>query len=1312
VTGHGGAADRERLMRLLLAERGRSSGGPAPVPRSGLLIGSFAQERMWFWDRATAPRSFLHNVPLAARLAGPVDAGALEAALNRMIDRHESLRTSFALAGDRLVQRVHRRSPITMAVRDLSGAADPEDEAERFGLAEARELFDIARVPLLRATLLRLAPEDHVLLVSAHHIVWDGWSTGLLVDELARHYTAVRAGGPVLPPPPVQYADWAAWQRRQLTGPELRRHLEYWTAELADAPTVHLPAGRTDPGGEPPDGGRTVRFSVPPELVTALSELGRREGATLFMVLLAGLTALAHRLAAAPDLTVGGLIANRTRPEIEPLIGYFVNTVPIRSRTAPGTTFREHLRRIRGTALRAFEHQVVPLGVVSRHLTTVRPDVHDRPLYTVDFMLQTAPRAETDFGDVRLRSVDRNTRTADFDLGVILWQRTADLTRTAGLEGWWEYRTALFDEADIRRLTQGFLTVLETVARDPAVPLSRLPVLAPADVAHAVVHGPPALHEPGPAAPLGPVAADTGSLTSRAFGELTDRYTGRLAELCCRPGTVVALVSSPAPDLVAAACAVLRHGAAVLVLDPAAPPEQLEAALTRARPAVALISPGAEVPLPPGIASAELCAARTSAAGVKPTAYPDGLPAELRLVTHGDGRIGCATTDRGALAARVEALAGALGLTGDDLVAYAPPVPGPLADVLAPLTRGAGLRLLRDGIVADEVAAALTAEPITVLHTGPATLAALLDLPAGRFPRPRRLRRALVSGGLLAGPLARRWRAAFPEVPLTVACGPPETGGLALLDGHPVAGGSVYLVDRELTPVPSGAIGELCCGGAPLAGGYLGDPRSTAERFVPDPWSTTPGARMFRFGLRASRRPGRPVRLAAETGEDTARGGDLTSAEALRLRLAAEPGVREAVVVTRWSPERGAETYGCLVPEPAPPGAGPTRPAGLDRVRLFAGPAQLERALAEAVDRSEPGGHLVVDDVPDLTLLRGFHAAAELDRAGAADSASDVRQRVGRRLRLEDVFAVDPRYFAALPHRLPRVRSVRLRPRSASGLPSYDVLLSLDVAEPVRLPAAELRWTDRPGLDAVRRLLAGRPHRLVLRGLPGAASARLLAAERVLDEPLPGAVVAGLRLATASPGGVTPAELAAVAAEHGYTVTTAVVPGTPGYFDAFLDRAGRQEWPDAAEPAPGDFPDTWCNAPGLRDHIARVVATATRDEPLIGLDAFPRLTDGSVARAALPRPVDRAPASPPVSPAERLIARIWANVLQLAEVGVNELLHEDLGVSLPGAALLADCLSARLGIRLVVADLLRAPTVAELARILPETADIETGRST
>ena len=382
------------LQKMLGAGETGDARSIVPVPRTGNLPLSFAQQRLWFLDRLL-PNKAAYNIPTVWRLRGQLDALALERSLNELVARHETLRTRFVLSGDAPVQVIEPPSAVALPITDLSAMPQAEREARARQITdtEARQPFDLEAGPLLRAQLLRLAAEEHLLLLNVHHIVSDGWSMGVLWRELSSGYNAFVSGhAPDLPRLPIQYADYAVWQREWLQGEVLEGQLAYWKEKLADLSTLELPTDRPRPP-VPSYQGAHLTFDLPAPLTQALKELGRREGATLFMTLLAAFQVLLHRYSGQEDIAVGTPIAGRGRTELEGLIGFFVNTLVLRSDLAGNPAFTELLARVRETALGAYTHQDLPFEKLVEELSPSR-DISRNPLFQVMFVLQNAPDAE------------------------------------------------------------------------------------------------------------------------------------------------------------------------------------------------------------------------------------------------------------------------------------------------------------------------------------------------------------------------------------------------------------------------------------------------------------------------------------------------------------------------------------------------------------------------------------------------------------------------------------------------------------------------------------------------------------------------------------------------------------------------------------------------------------------------------------------------------------------------------------------------------------------------------------------------------
>ena len=445
------------------------------MPRTGNLPLSFAQQRLWFLDRLL-PNKAAYNIPTVWRLRGQLDALALERSLNELVARHETLRTRFALSEDAPVQVIGPPSAVALPITDLSAMPQAEREARARQITdtEACQPFDLEAGPLLRAQLLRLAAEEHLLLLNVHHIVSDGWSMGVLWRELSSGYTAFVSGhAPDLPRLPIQYADYAVWQREWLQGEVLEGQLAYWKEKLADLSTLELPTDRPRPP-VPSYQGAHLAFDLPAPLTQALKELSRREGATLFMTLLAAFQVLLHRYSGQDDIAVGTPIAGRGRTELEGLIGFFVNTLVLRSDLAGNPAFTELLARVRENALGAYTHQDLPFEKLVEELSPSR-DMSRNPLFQVMFVLQNAPDAALALKGVQASRLPLAGHSAKFDLTLSM-RETA-----AGLHASWEYSTDLFDASTVERMAQHFKTLLEGIVADADQRIGQLPLLTEAE---------------------------------------------------------------------------------------------------------------------------------------------------------------------------------------------------------------------------------------------------------------------------------------------------------------------------------------------------------------------------------------------------------------------------------------------------------------------------------------------------------------------------------------------------------------------------------------------------------------------------------------------------------------------------------------------------------------------------------------------------------------------------------------------------------------------------------------------------------------
>ncbi|HYO57267.1 condensation domain-containing protein, partial [Archangium sp.] len=443
-----------------------------PVPRGAEVPLSFAQERLWFLDQLE-PGSALFNVPLALRIQGRLDAAALEKSLQEIIRRHEVLRTNFVATEGRPVQVIHPDLAFQVPVVELSSLSEQEREAEvqRRADADAQKPFALDKEPLVRAQLLRVSPEEHVLLLSMHHIVNDAWSGGVFFRELGSLYQGFTTGQPVsLPELAIQYADYAVWQRNWLSGEVLEAQRAYWRKQLSGAPAfLELPTDHPRPAVRSTRGASVGDFEVSAGVTQALRKLCQKEGVTLFMLMEAAFHTLLHRYSGQDDISVGTTIAGRTRTETEPLIGLFMNTAVLRVNLAGDPTFREALTRVRDVALGAYAHQELPFEKLVDELAPERSLSHS-PLFQVVFDLRNAS-ATPILGELQLSGVKARTVTTKFDLALMTFEQGD------GLVGFCDYSTDLFEEKTIRRMLGHLKTLLEGVAANVEQRLSKLPLL-------------------------------------------------------------------------------------------------------------------------------------------------------------------------------------------------------------------------------------------------------------------------------------------------------------------------------------------------------------------------------------------------------------------------------------------------------------------------------------------------------------------------------------------------------------------------------------------------------------------------------------------------------------------------------------------------------------------------------------------------------------------------------------------------------------------------------------------------------------------
>ncbi len=1018
-----------------------SMGPIRPVPREGHLPLSFAQERLWFLQRLAA-RSLAYNESAAFRLEGRLDAAAFRGSLDELLRRHESLRTTFPEVDGRAVQAIQAAVPFEIPAVDLSGLPlDRRDgEARRLARAQALRPFDLARGPLVRGLLVRLGAEDHAVLFSFHHIVFDGWSIGLFVGELSALYAARLAGRPsLLPPLEVQYADFAAWQRHRLQGETLAQLVAWWREQLAGVAVLDLPTDRPRPALPQAVAGQRA-LVLSPALTRALHELGRSRGSTLFMTLLAAFQALLRRTTGQDDIAAGTPIAGRNRTEIEPLIGFFINMLVLRTRLAGDPRFADLLEAVRQTALGAYAHQDLPFEKLVEELRPARSLQHT-PLFQVSFQVLNMPTAVLDLPGLTLHPFAFAVRSTKFDLS-LQWTDQGD--RLHGLLG---YDTDLFDATTVERFLEHLHRLLEGAAASPAARLSDLPLLTPAEQHQlAVEWNDTAMHLPSEArlhelfeaqARRTPEAVavvfEGEELRYRDLDARADRLARRLRRQGVGPGVRVGLCLERSFELVVGLLGVLKAGGAYVPLDPAYPAQRL-----------AFMADDAGVAVRLGRAEILELEEKDKKDGKDFKDGGDGGAEDLAYVIYTSGSTGRpkgAMNSHRAICNRLLWLQSVDPLTPEDRVLQKTPFSFDVSvwEFFWPLATGARLVLARPGGHQDPayLARLLAEAGITTVHFVPSLLAVFLetqDLAACTA-----LRRVLCSGEALPASLERRFFAAFPAgaaPTLTNLYGPTEAAVEVTLwrcaadnphgavpIGRPAANTTTHVLDARLRPVPVGIPGELHLGGVQLARGYHARPELTAERFLPDPFGD--GARLYRTGDLVRRLAGGEIVYLGRLDHQVKIRGVRIELGEIEAVLAGLEGVRQAVVVVYGDRlvayvTGGAEEDGLRrqLRERLPEAMVPAAFVRLDALPLLPS-GKVDRKALPAPDRGPAPGY-VAPRTPEEGLLAEIWAELlGLEQVGAGDHFFErgghsllavllmarIEQRFGRALPLSTLFA-------------------------------------------------------------------------------------------------------------------------------------------------------------------------------------------------------------------------------------------------------------------------------------------------------------------
>ncbi|HXM58729.1 MAG TPA: amino acid adenylation domain-containing protein, partial [Candidatus Dormibacteraeota bacterium] len=1080
-------------VSALAAELGRRRGqararrlaepGPAAGPPAREAPLSAAQEQVWFLGRLSTD-SRAYHAQTTIRVVGPLDLAVLRRAIAELARRHEILRTTFEEVGGEPRQVVHDPEPADLAHVDLRGTPRPGRDAAAEAIVdrELRRPFDLGRLPLARWTAVQLDDEEFELVLVEHHLVHDGWSFALLMRELSAVYTAFARGEtPALPPPSLQYRDYARWQRDALDSGALAAQLAYWTDRLAGAPaTLALPTDRPRPRRQT-FVGDMLRIEIPARLRARLRELCRARRATLFTGLLAGFAALLQRYTGADDLCVGSAFANRRLRRTEGLLGMLVNTVVLRSDLSGDPSFGEVLARTRAVVLEASANQELPFSRLVEAINPVRDPAHN-PLVQVMFSFDDTPLPAVELDGCGATVFERHNGTAKMDVNVIVEPRSERQVGASGervddrLTLLWEYNADLFDAATMARMAEHYQRLLEAASATPDVPLSHLSLLGPAESRQVLEAWSAPAARPPDAGTLTDLVARHGRGAPRAtavragnevvtYGDLDRRSAAladALADMGVRQETRVGLLAQRSPDLVVGALAVVRAGGAYVPLDPDQPAERLGFIAADAGVAVVLADRGL-MAVARGLGRPVLCLQDAFAPRPAPP-VPAGAapPGQLLYVMYTSGSTGTpkgVMVEHGALANLVEWHRRAFLRGPDERVTMlaAPGFDASSWEVWPALAAGASLHVpdsatrrspehLRDWLVGERITVSFVPTPLAE---------ALLEL---AWPPSTPLRTLLTGGDRLRVrppadlPFAVVNNYGPTEGTVVATSGRIEAPGAVPSIGRPIAGARVLVLDRRLQPVPTGVPGELYLGGAGLARGYAGRPDLTADRFVPSPFGGAPGERLYRTGDLVRWLPDGEIDFLGRTDDQVEIRGHRVEPAEVVAALIGHPAVARAHVLATGDGGDHRLIAAVVPRDGGSPAPGELRAWCRDRLPAFMVPAVVH----------------VLDAVPVLPSGKVDRAAlAALADAPAApggveeDDATGLEATVARIWR--EVMGVehvgrDDDFFEAGGHSLLAIK-IASRLRAALGV---EVPLTLLFDHPTVAGLALALETDEP----------------------------------------------------------------------------------------------------------------------------------------------------------------------------------------------------------------------------------------------------------
>ncbi|NLR76425.1 non-ribosomal peptide synthetase [Leeia aquatica] len=1036
---------------------------------------SAAQRQLWVLDQL-APGNPVYNNPLAFRLKGPLDRAALARAVRHVVQRHTILRSVFQLAPSGEPQQQVQACPaelLTVVDGATLAVAHREQEAQRLAEQDALTGFDLAQGPVFRSSLYCFAADDHVWLLNVHHIAADGWSMGILLDELMLSYAAFRQDQlPSLPALPIQYADHARQQNQMLQGETLQALLHYWTDLLHDAPAIlPLPTDHPRPPVQRFRGG-SLKLDADPALLPALQQLARQANTTLFTVMMAAFSVLLWRYSAQTDLCIGTPFASRDKQELEPLIGHFINPLVMRSRIEPERSFMYLLEQMRAQVLAAYAHQELPFD---RLVEALKPERHTSyaPLVQVMLAMQNMPGSAAEMTELQFTPIRAGTASAKFDLSLEV------MTSANGLRVHWEYDSDLFEAATIARMGQHFFNVLQAVVQTPQRPLAYLQVLSEAEQ-HRQLHEWNATQQPlSGAADLVSrfeavarqypaqlaVSSAHGTLDYATLDHQANRLAHALRARGIKAGQWVGLCLERSPDLLIGILGVLKAGAAYLPMDPSLPLERLELLRDDAQPALVLQEeqgPALGGTLLPELLATTPCehalgdpvqpeqpayVIYTSGSTGRPKGVVVPHRAVVNLLDHWLRRIGSPPGLAGSLWSSI----------GFDVSVH---------EIMLPLMSGGCLHLVPEAVRTDPALLLdwMRLQRIQQAYLPPAFVRWIMDAPEVRL-------QGLALTQLLVGvePLSEvglyRMQQALPGLQILNGYGPTETTvyscayhPVQALDrrcpiGRPLDNTQVYLLDAWQNPVPVGVAGEIHIAGRGLALGYLGDEAQTAAVFVKDPFAGEAGARMYRTGDYARYLPDGHIEfLGRQDNQVKVRGYRIELGE-VEAALRADPLVREAVVLTEQDAAGEVQLLAAIVAQGE---AGSHSPVEWRSRLAQRVPAHMVPSLIATVAELPMSSNGKLDRAKVLALIKAS-ASKQVNLASPRDHVEFGLYEIWRSLLLQPHIGIRDNFFDVGGTSVSAIKlSHAIEARFGKSLPLRDILLHPTIeAQGGRLRAAE-----------------------------------------------------------------------------------------------------------------------------------------------------------------------------------------------------------------------------------------------------------------